>query len=94
MKKPEKRSCEFIHSSELIPDKWAGWFWEAITESAPFTWGDSNRTLIVASRFHAHCKEVLNGLPEDCELELQEEDVQIFLDQIEALGDTYLDLEN
>lgn len=79
----------FIEVSDLVPQSWGDWFWCLISEDAPFSWGDNNRTLIAASRFHAHCIDRL----EDVE-DVSNEEIEKFLKTIESLGETYIDLEN
>ena len=38
-------TCEFIALTEIVPEAWRNWFYEMISENAPFSWGDNNRTL-------------------------------------------------
>ena len=47
-------SCDFVPATSLIPRGWDSWFWEAISENAPFTWGDNNRSLVDFPSFMQH----------------------------------------
>lgn len=49
-------TCEFIPATLLVPDSWSTWFWERISENAPFSWGDNNRTLVDMEDFLSHCE--------------------------------------
>ena len=55
-----QESCVFIPSSDLVPAEWSQRFWELFGESAPFTWGDNNRTLITLERFVAHANDAVD----------------------------------
>jgi hypothetical protein len=89
---PIIQQCSFIAVTDLVPEDWRGWFWGLISDSAPFSWGDNNRTMVTASRFYDHCKDRLDD-PED--FDITQEDVDAFLEKIEDLGETmYIDLEN
>ena len=61
-----------------------------ISENAPFSWGDNDRTLVTADRFLAHFIETLEY--ED----LKEEDYKKVFDTLEQLSKyrIYIDLEN
>lgn len=86
--KPKLETCKFILLTVLVPNEWAKWFYGIISEDAPFSWGDNNRTLVTANRLLEHCKK--------CELDdlAPHEEVDAFLEKIEKLGDTLVDLEN
>lgn len=86
------RECTFVEVSDLVPKQWTHWFWSLISEDAPFSWGDNNRTLVTASRFHDHCMNRLD-CPED--FGITQKAVDKFLKKIADLGETmYIDLEN
>lgn len=61
-----------------------------ISENAPFSWGDNDRTLVTADRFQSHFSETLayEGL--------QEADYKGVFDTLEQLSEhqVYIDLEN
>lgn len=82
-------TAEFVSVTDLVPQAWTGWFWDLISESAPFTWGTNNRTLVTALDFANHCAERL-ALCDD----LSEADVTAFLQKVRKLGWTYVGLEN
>jgi len=78
------RTCDFILASDLVPKAWSSWFWAVISDSAPFSWGDNNRTLVTASRFAEHCRNRLDDHPR----------YRPFLQRLDEHGETYIDLEN
>jgi hypothetical protein len=79
-----KHTCTYVRVSDLAPKAWRGWFWEQISDNAPFSWGDNDRTLVTASRFAAHCEQRL----------LYSMGVRRFMKRLHALGETYIDLES
>ena len=44
---PETTSCRFVAATSLVPRGWDKWFWAAISENAPFSWGDKDRKSVV-----------------------------------------------
>lgn len=64
MKKPIKtikpKTCKYIEVSEIVPEDWKSWFFAAISQNAPFSWGDNNRTMVDAISFGHHVEEVLD----------------------------------
>jgi hypothetical protein len=86
----ERFTVDMVEVSSIVPENWAWWFYSIISENAPFSWGDNNRTLVTASRFYDHVKECL----EINASEVPEEEIQEFLKVVEDLGETYIDLEN
>jgi hypothetical protein len=87
--------ASYIEASDLVPKEWVNWFWGLISESAPFSWGDNNRTFVTASRFLNHVSnalETVKDFPE--EGDPTEEEIDNFLKVIDELGETYIDLEN
>jgi len=83
-KKLKVQACDFVSATDLVPRSWSAWFWEAISENAPFSWGDNNRSLVTASDFARHCETRLDDSPR----------VKRFLARVRALGETYVDLES
>jgi len=83
---------EFVEATDLVPKKMRSWFWDRFSENASFSFGDNNRTLITAERFADHAKDVMEMAVEDgC---ATQEEADKFLAVLEALGQTYIDLEN
>jgi hypothetical protein len=81
-----------VEVSELVPKHWTEWFWCYISESAPFTWGDLNRALVTASDFRRHCDDCLLDAAD--EQDVPQGDIDDFLQTLDDLGETYVDLEN
>ena len=85
---PKMQTLQFIAASDLI-QKSLGKFWAAVTEDAPFSFGDNNRTLITASRLADHCDDTV------CyDDNFDTDEVNKFIAELRELGDTYIDLEN
>lgn len=82
------QTVQFIAASDLIPQS-LGKFWAAVTEDAPFSFGDNNRTFITASRLADHCDDTVC---DDDDFDTDE--VNKFIAELRELGDTYIDLEN
>lgn len=89
---PELQTCEFVPITTLVPDHWRAWFWDQLSESAPFSWGDNNRALVTAERVLEHCERFLPNMVEDGAL--TEAENADFVATLERLGLTYIDLEN
>ena len=95
-KKPKAKSrpkvkleaCKFVPIRAIVPEGWEDWFYNKISQNAPFSWGDNNRTLVTASRLADHCKDA--GLESDA----GEDEVDAFMDVLGKLGQAYVDLEN
>jgi hypothetical protein len=83
------QTCQFVSATDLVPKRWAGWFWEAISENAPFSWGDNNRSMVDASFFADHCEERL-----DSNRTISRSVITRFLNKVRSLGDMYIDLES
>lgn len=82
--KVKMQTCEFVCASDIVPRSWVHWFWGQVSEGAPFSFGDNNRTLITASRFAQHCRQALDDSSK----------VRKWLKEVEKLGETYIDIEN
>ena len=78
------QTCEFIPVSQIIPPKLSKWFWDLVSEDAPFSWGDNNRSLVTASSFANFCQERLDDSLKSKKI----------LDKFRELGEMYIDLEN
>lgn len=72
-------TCKYIESTELIPDNW-DWFFCAISENAPFSWGDNNRTMVSPERFLNHCEDVF-----EFHEEVDEDEKDIFVKRLKTL---------
>jgi len=82
---PDLRSCKFVHLTDLVPDD-MHWIYDALSDNAPFSWGDNDRTLVHASRVAEHVHDMLDRETS--------ETVTQFLKQLDGLGEIYIDLEN
>jgi hypothetical protein len=87
---PKEHVCTFVEMSDLVPKAWRGWFEAALSENAPFGWGDNNRTLVTARALADHCDDVLELHGENTSRSAATK----FLKKLRALGETYIDLEN
>ena len=45
--------------SALFPEEWHDWIFDALSSDAPFSWGDTEHTLVTADRFKDWLEEVL-----------------------------------
>ena len=99
------KTCEFLEVSDLIPEDWVRLgFWSLVSESAPFSWGDNNRTLVTASDFLQHVISIMDvSEPESRETNLTDanldedisfDDYSAFVEMMGELKETYVDLEN
>ena len=89
------RSASFYELSDLVPPAWREWFYDRISESAPFSWGDNNRTLVTTGRFLDHLEDAIGSDLE--EFQVTEDEWDQFTKLIKSLGDldkVYIDLEN
>jgi hypothetical protein len=89
----EVQTAKFIPVSDIVPESWKDWFFSAISENAPFSWGDNNRTLVDALDFRHHVENVLDIHSEE---ETIEEHYQSFMDILTYISQDriYIDLEN
>lgn len=78
--------------TSLVPDSWRDWFWALISDNAPFSWGDNDRTLVTASDFARHCEDRLLDAADDHEV--PQARIDAFLESLRSLGEIYIDLEN
>lgn len=82
--------CEFVLASDLVPKTWKFWFWEAISEDAPFAWGSNNHGLVRAGDFADYCEERLS----EHLIANNRVAVKRWLKRVRAMGETLIDLEN
>ena len=81
--------CSFLKGSDIVPDEWDT-FWDVISESAPFSWGDNNRTLVTLQDFLDHAEKCLIFDPD-----YKHEEIEEWVEYWRKLsGDIYVDLEN
>ena len=84
------QACYFVTMSSLVPKSWVDWFYTAISDNAPFSWGDNNRSLVTASSLADHCENRLESGSDTT----SQSNITKFLNKLRALGETYVDLEN
>lgn len=90
---PKMQTLQFIAISDLIPQSFGdlGEFLAAVGEDAPFSFGDNDRTLILASRFADWCENCVDRLEDNgCD----NDEVNKFIAELWKLDETYIDLEN
>ena len=76
---------------QLFPEDWKPWIFDAISDNAPFSWGDNDHTLISADRFEDWFDYVASRLDE-CDDTLKTQ-VHEKLEQLKTQG-AYIELEN
>lgn len=91
--RPGVEVCEFVPVSEVVPEEWREWFWAELSEDAPFSWGDNNRSLVTASDFKQHCRKTFGAI-DVSDHGVSQEVVDHFLEVLDDLGTMYLDLES
>lgn len=81
------QTVEFIPISDLLEkNDTSGDLLYNISEGAPFTWGDNNRSLVTVHRLLEHCEDALSDSGEDGER---------FIAALKALPHLlYIDMEN
>ena len=90
------QNCKFVEITSIVPKEWTGWFYSAISQDAPFSWGDNNRTMVDAQSFANHIDEVLSYQDDEKTLSEIEKHQDAFYDALNYLGakKIYIDLEN
>ena len=88
--KPDQlEQCSFLAGTAIVPGEWDT-FWSVISESAPFSWGDNNRTLVTLQDFLDHAEKCLT-----CDPDYKHEEIEEWVEYWRQLsGDIYVDLEN
>ena len=86
-------TIKFIPITKLVPEKWQGWFYDMLSQNAPFSWGDNNRSIITATRLANHAEDCLDIEQHDADTITQAE-VDEWVEEVRKLGDMYIDLEN
>ena len=86
--KPQIQTVSYYSLTDIVPLGWEG-LYSALSSDAPFSWGDNDHTLVTSERFLGHLKDVveLHGYRDDAE-------IKQMIEEIEALGDVYIDLES
>jgi hypothetical protein len=94
-------SAKFVEVSTIVPDDWKDWFFANLSDNAPFSWGDNNRTLVSAERFKDQALDVLDMMDDDEDesnyiVQDIKEYKQSFLDTLSYLesNSIYIDLES
>lgn len=83
----------YVALRDLIPKTMDDWFWQGFSADAPFSWGDNNVTLITASRAAEHIRRRVLPFLEDDEFEPKADLLKV-LERLDALQETYINLEN
>lgn len=50
-----------VAMSQIIPEDWHDWFFNALSGGSQFTWGDANLTLVHADRFMDEMEDILDS---------------------------------
>jgi hypothetical protein len=87
------QSCKYVCVTDIVPKEWKGWFYTAISENAPFSWGDNNRTMVDAMSFSHHVQEVIDIHDE---IKINKKSLIDFYNTLGELErkQVYIDLEN
>ena len=86
-------TCKFVPMSSLVPSDWWGWAFCLLSDSAPFSWGDNNRTMVSKERFRDHCEERFEEVVTAGDL--SQEEFDMFLEKLDTIPDmVYIDLEH
>lgn len=100
MKNIQPQTAKYVEISEIVPNDWKDWFFNDLSENAPFSWGDNNRTLVSADRLKDHALDVLDMVQSMEEDEEMVSDIpkykEAFLDTLSYLEaeQIYIDLEH
>ncbi len=89
-------SCEYVPVSALVPQDWGGWFWTLVSENAPFSFGDNNRTMVDMTKFCDHVDSRLEESDFDPATWKMIEQWKAWIEGLreEADGVVYIDMEN
>ena len=82
-----------VAMSQVMPDDWHSWIFCAVSENAPFSWGDNNLSLVSAERFLNHLEDVLDLHDDENTIKEHKESV---IDTLNYLSNKniYIDLES
>lgn len=82
-------TCEFVEATEVVPPAWGNWFWSLLSDNSDFAWPGNNRSLVTACDFLDVVERMLVGSEEVDQVEIDQ-----FLQALRELGATYIDLES
>jgi hypothetical protein len=87
-------TLQSVGVTQIIPEQWEDWVWTALSDDAPFSWGDNNHSLVDAFSFGDHLDSVLDYHQDDYEDSIKEYRQAVF-DTINYLNANkiYIDLE-
>ena len=80
-------ATEFIRLSDIVPEQWGDWFYEMLSETNKFTWGDNNRSMVTA-------RDVADVADELFDSEVPHYAFREWLKKVNKLDQMYVDLEN
>ena len=82
-----------VAMSQVMPEEWHSWIFCALSEDAPFSWGDNNLSLVSAERFLNHLEDVLDLHDDENTIKEHKESV---IDTLNYLSNKniYIDLES
>lgn len=91
-----QKTLTYIPVTKLVPRTWHTWFFSAISEDAPFSWGDNEHSLTTASALAAHAETTF------AVMEANDPNNQLpppatrtrFLNKLRLLKETLVDLES
>jgi len=83
--KAEVQTCKFVAATDIVPRSWRTWFWVAISQYTPFTWGGNDHSMVDMRTFADHCEAQLDNSLK----------VVRWLEKIRKMDDdVYIDLES
>ena len=87
-------TAAYVHISDIVPSSWEGWFYTLVSETAPFTWGDNDVSLITADSFRNYCEKILVSFEDDeQDGNAPQQEINDFLTRLRGLGNIYVDME-
>lgn len=91
--KPQIYSCKYVCVTEIVPKEWTEWFYDMISQDAPFSWGDNNRTMVDALSFAHHVQDRIDLQDE---VKISKKTLKSFYKTLDDLEKQliYIDLEN
>jgi hypothetical protein len=88
-------AASFYELTDIVPPAWREWFYARISESAPFSWGDNNRTLVTTGRLLDHLDDVIgNDLEDFGVLDSEWDQFTSLIKSLGELDEVYIDLEH
>lgn len=87
-------TAAYMHLTDVVPSMWHDWFFDLVADTADFTWGTNDVSLIQADSFLNYCERILVPLEADEEEgHLPQQDITDFLTRLRSLGNLYIDME-